>query len=86
MCVDSYPRAFSHEHLRCVFPQRMMGSLNDSIIVSATALLTFWDGVYLLGEVPCVVGCPAAPLAPLPSVDDEVTHPPTLSLWHPVVS
>lgn len=52
-----------------------MGSLNDSIIVSATALLTFWDGC-LFGEVPCVVGCPAAPLAPLPSVDG---HTPTNS-------
>ena len=38
------------------------------------------------GDVPCVVGCPAAPLALLPSMDDGVTHPPTLSLWQPIVS
>ena len=38
------------------------------------------------GDVLCVVGCPAAPLAPLPSMDDGVTHPPTLSLWQSIVS
>ena len=54
----------------------MMGSLNDSIIVSTTALLTFWDGRLFAGGKSLVwLGAQQLPWLPcLPWMTGSHTH------------